>query len=350
MENNKELCLQSESSSLVSLKVEKDYEVLTETVTFLEEQIEEYELSMLQIRQQLEQRHMEYTYNNENNIVLDYDTLKNCNESTIGIIEKLQDRYNLLSDKTKRIKNNIAKIKTNFIERTAESVQNSIVDEISQSGLSVLNAQETERSRIACDLHDTVVQNLTSLIHKTELCIRTVDTDPIGVKLDLQIMIQNIRSTVDDIRAIIYNLRPMALEDLGLETAVRRYLNQFEQLNRVSTSFEYHCDTIELSTSVVSITLFRIIQESCSNAVKHGKAKSIQVKLVQKKDEIHLTIKDNGCGFDQNALSVKDRKDKTGFGLSIMKERVCLLAGQVMIDSKKGKGTTIQVTVPVKMC
>ena len=350
MKKNNESRHQFESKVLVDFNVKKDLEILMDTISFLEEQAENYEQSMLVIRQQLEDDHIEYTYNSENNIVLQCNLIQDSRESSSQELQKLQETYNLLSNKAKRIRKNILDIKSNFIDRCTNSVRHTIVDEIGENGLCILNAQETERSRIACDLHDTVVQNLTSLIHKAELCIRTVDIDPIDVKLDLQLMIQHIRSIVDDIRAIIYNLRPMALEDLGLETAVRRYLDQFEQLNKVSTSFQFQCDNLKLNTSVLSITLFRIIQESCSNAVKHGHAKLIDISIIEGNDHVQLTIKDNGCGFDQKSSIVSERTDNSGFGLSIIKERVCLLAGQVKIDSYKNKGTIIQVKVPVKMC
>ena len=98
---------------------------------------------------------------------------------------------------------------------------------------------------------------------------------------------------------------------------------------------------------VVGITLLRIIQEACNNAIKYAEADVIMVKMIYAENEVIITIEDDGKGFDAAYLDVETRKDNSGFGLSMMKERVYLLSGDIEIISKLGEGTKIKVVVPI---
>ena len=97
---------------------------------------------------------------------------------------------------------------------------------ILNTGINILDLQERDRQRIARDLHDSTVQNLTSLIHKIQLCLRLVDMDPVRTKLELGSMTNTLKAVINELREIIYNLKPMSLEDLGLLLTVERYANQ----------------------------------------------------------------------------------------------------------------------------
>lgn len=349
MENYNNSLLQKETESFEHNQLSNQSETLLTTISFLQEQIQMNKSSMDEILTQLEQMEVEFTYNDSGELkeVCNIDDVKNLNSDEVHL---LITSYNVYQKKNRNIEQNICDIKRIFLKQLNEDSMKEISVEIERKGLSILQAQETERSRIACDLHDSVIQNLTNLIHKTELCIKTIDRDTIGVKLDLQLMMQNVKTIINDIRAIIYNLRPMALEDLGINIAIERFLNQFEQINKVSVKFENTCTDIALNTSVVSLTLFRIIQEACSNAVKHGHASSIKVNISNDDCSIILWIQDNGTGFDISKENTKAKTDNSGFGLSIMKERIYLLSGIINIESSKGKGTQIIVKIPIVKC
>lgn len=217
------------------------------------------------------------------------------------------------------------------------------------NGLKLLETQEIERKRIARELHDSTVQNLTNLVHKTELCTKLVDLDPIRAKLELQTMINTIKTTINDMRNIIYDLRPMSLEDLGLVITVKRYIKQFIDSTKIKVVLNVENER-QINSDIIDLTLFRIIQEACNNAMKHSGASVIYIDLKYKESNIDLVIEDNGCGFEQHVCKEDQyvsHNSLSGFGLPMMKERVGLLSGKLEIVSAINKGTKICVCVPI---
>lgn len=218
-----------------------------------------------------------------------------------------------------------------------------IYDEI---GIKILETQEIERKRIARDLHDSTVQNLTNLVHKAELCTKLVDLDTIRTKLELETMISTIRSTINDMRNIIYDLRPMSLDDLGLVVTVNRYISQIMNHNDIKINFKVINEEFKI-LPVINSTLYRIIQESCNNSLKHAKAKHISIYLEYNSDYIILMIEDDGKGFESEKKGNDSNVGKSKFGLSIMRERIYLLSGNIEIASSIDSGTKISVRVPL---
>lgn len=215
--------------------------------------------------------------------------------------------------------------------------------------LRLLETQELERKRISMELHDTTVQNLTTLVHKTELCTKLIDIDQIRAKLELQTMTETIRNTINELRGIIYDLRPMSIDDLGLVVTVQRFIKQVEvedANNAISISLEIINEEVK-ALPVINMTLFRIIQEAYNNTRKHAKAEHFDITITYEKNEIELEIKDDGIGFQLALLQKENKGTNKNFGLSIMKERVDLLTGTIQIVSDKSKGTDIIVKVPI---
>ena len=210
----------------------------------------------------------------------------------------------------------------------------------------ILEIQEIERQRIARDMHDTVVQNLTSLIHKIEVCDKIGDVDPVRCKLELRFMKNIIRETIQDLREIIFDLRPFSLEEISLEDAIERELLKIRSFGIVNISYEVEGKSDNLS-HIISLTVFRVIQEVCNNVLKHAQANNITVKLSYMKEILQLSIKDDGQGFDVNAVNHFERIDNSGLGISMMRERVYLLSGKVEITSKPGEGTEVIIRVPI---
>ncbi len=213
--------------------------------------------------------------------------------------------------------------------------------------ITMLETQENERQRISRELHDSTAQNLTSLVHKTEFCIKLVEEDPIRCKLELNKVSKMIREIINDTRELIYNLRPMSFDDIGLDIAIERALDKLESSESRKIDFTVEGEPYSIK-SVIGITLLRIIQEGCSNAVRHGNASIIQVLLKYEDDKISVKIEDDGSGFDTKSIEQNSRDDNSGFGLSMMKERVYLLSGNITIDSDIHCGTKINVEVPIK--
>lgn len=263
------------------------------------------------------------------------------------------ERSNLNLQHLSEVKDYILKLENIITQKyksntnmNAYSVKNNEGKHEFDKGLQILKTQELERKRIARDLHDSTVQNLTSLIHKTELCSKYVDIDGIRTKLELEIMKKTIRSTINDMREIIFDLRPMSLDDLGLIPTVERYTEQIMQNNDIKIHFTYMND-INNVYSIINTTLFRIIQEACNNVLKHAKASNIKINLTYNDSGINLYVEDDGIGFEVTDQIEETCVTNSSFGLSIMKERVYLLSGQIHIESKANQGTQIFISVPV---
>ena len=212
--------------------------------------------------------------------------------------------------------------------------------------LTLLETQENERQRISRELHDSTVQNLTSMVHKTELCSKLIDMGPIRCKLELTMMSRTLRDIINDTRQMIYNLRPMSFDDIGLEITIERAIDKIKNDKSCNIGFTVEGDSYPIKP-VVGITLLRIIQETCNNAIKYAESNVISVKMIYEENSVTVSIEDDGKGFDVENLDVSSRNDNSGFGLSMMKERVYLLSGEIEISSKINEGTKIQVKVPI---
>ncbi|MRX72176.1 histidine kinase [Bacillus lacus] len=214
-------------------------------------------------------------------------------------------------------------------------------------GLRIIEAQEEERKRVSREIHDGPAQMLANVMMRSELIERIFrergTEEGFG---EIRSLRQNVRNALYEVRRIIYDLRPMALDDLGLIPTLRKYLHTIE---------DYDGSTKILFTSVgageerrlpsrFEVALFRMAQEAVTNALKHAEAKEISVKVEVNSENVILIIKDNGKGFELGEIKTKEVKS---FGLLGMGERVELLNGKMTIDSKVGLGTFIMIQVPL---
>jgi len=221
-------------------------------------------------------------------------------------------------------------------------------DNILNYSTKLLKTQEMDRNRISRDLHDSTVQSLTSFGHKLEYCTRMVDKDPSKVKLELQSMINANKEIINDMREIIFDLRPMSLNNIGFVSSVESYCQHLRRNDNLDVVLKISGQEQELS-SITSVTLYRILQEACNNALKHSKANKIYIRISFFDDFIELDVDDNGVGFDLQVIEERSQEDFLhGFGLSTMRERAKLLSGTFSINSRPGFGTKIHVSVPLK--
>ncbi|MCG0279018.1 MAG: sensor histidine kinase, partial [Thermanaeromonas sp.] len=211
--------------------------------------------------------------------------------------------------------------------------------------LSVIRAQEEERRRVAREIHDGPAQSLANIVMRAEYCLKLLDRDPGKVREELQALQNIVLTSLQDIRKIIFDLRPMVLDDLGLVPALKRYFSAYAEQYGLEVDFLCFGQQRRLD-SAVEIALFRIIQEAVNNIKKHAKVKSAVVKMEMLPDKVTVVIRDEGQGFDLEAA--QNRKEGGGYGLLGMKERVQLLNGQLKIITAPGKGTTVSVTIPLK--
>lgn len=212
--------------------------------------------------------------------------------------------------------------------------------ECRKHNLTVLNIQEEDRQRIARDLHDIPLQNLAHLVHKIELSSLYIDQDPVKAKLELSVVNKVLRETIDEIRNIVFDLRPMTFDDLGLKTALERLLVSINENNKYS--IEADIDDVSCETNSVLVSVYRIVQECLNNIDKHAEADSIFLSVKNRSDRCVIDIKDNGKGFN-----IKKNTKGKHFGLSLMRERIELLNGKIQISSKVGKGTKIHIEIPL---
>lgn len=271
------------------------------------------------------------------------EELKQEQKDILSKLDQVKEKYNTCIQELDELASVIKVAKSSII--SGKDVTSDIDSRVYR--LTLLETQENERQRISRELHDSTVQNLTSLIHKTELCSKLIEMDPIRCKLELTTMTKTLREIINDTRQMIYNLRPMSFDDIGLDVTIERTLDKLQQnTESKNISFQVIGEPYPIKP-VIGITLLRIIQEACNNAIKHAEASLISVKLEYGEEEVIVSIEDNGKGFEKEKLDLESRNDNSGFGLSMMKERVYLLYGDIEIDSKINDGTKITVNVPI---
>jgi len=207
--------------------------------------------------------------------------------------------------------------------------------------LSILSVQEEERQRIARDLHDSSLQNLTHLVHKIELSGLYIDKDPIRAKLELATVSKSLKNVINEIRNTIYDLRPMSFDDLGFKETVERLCNILKENFGLSVLADI--DVVEVTNEIELMTIYRIIHECCVNAVKHSEGNEVAVTFRNLPSMYKIIVRDNGKGFILS--DVKGKRDHH-YGLTILNERVKLLNGILTIDSVLEVGTTITVEIP----
>ena len=209
-------------------------------------------------------------------------------------------------------------------------------------GLKIIEAQEEERKRISREIHDGPAQMLANILLRADLVERTYrERSGEEALVEMKNMRLMVRDSLQEVRRIIYDLRPMALDDLGLIPTIRKYLANVEDYHQINISLSEQGIQGRFD-SKYEVALFRLIQESIQNAVKHGAPKNIHVNFRIEKNQIFLLIRDDGIGFDLES------KKENSFGLIGMRERVEMLDGEFSIKSQIGQGTTVYVKIPLK--
>lgn len=216
---------------------------------------------------------------------------------------------------------------------------NNILDREKQD-FSVIKIQEEDRKRIAGELHDTSLQNLTHLIHKIELSSMYIDTDPLQAKLELSVISKRLKEIIDEIRGTIFDLRPMSFDDLGMKAALERLIDTVNENGKFE--IDYEIDDVPCETKSVLVSIYRIVKEAFNNIVRHAEAKKIFFRFKNGDDKCIIEIEDDGKGFEENLIDGQKH-----FGVSLIRERVELLNGNVTITSSENNGTKIYVEIPL---
>ena len=206
------------------------------------------------------------------------------------------------------------------------------------------NRQEMDRKRIANELHDTSIQDLTHLIHKIELAGLYMDIDPVKAKLELAGINDEIRKIIKDIRGTIFDLRPMSFDDLGLVETLEQYIEILK--NKSNVEIETEIDFVDNYSEEKKLVIYQILKECLNNSAKHANASIIKLIMKDINNELHLSVIDDGVGISNNEINNDEKEMHTHYGLSIMKERVSILNGKCYINSKENEGTHIKFIIP----
>jgi PAS domain S-box-containing protein len=204
----------------------------------------------------------------------------------------------------------------------------------------LMEAEENERRVIARELHDEVGQALTALKINLQMVQRRQNNN-----LELAESISLVEHTLEQVRKISRNLPPTVLEDLGLAPALRWLLEKQGGAAGLSTSFVSTLVEARYAPDI-EIACFRVAQEALTNIMRHSQAHQVKLELFEKENELHLTIQDDGCGFDVEMAYVQAGQGSS-LGLIGMRERVSLTGGHMEIESNQGQGTTIRVSFPL---
>lgn len=206
--------------------------------------------------------------------------------------------------------------------------------------LKIIGAQEEERRKISREIHDGPAQMMANILLRSELIERAYQKGSVDKAVkEIKSIRKMIRSSLYEVRRIIYDLRPMALDDLGLVPTIKRYVETVSNYHDLKIEFRSIGKEMRLNQDY-EVALFRLVQESVQNAIKHSQATLIRVKLDIGEESLTMLISDNGIGFDPEM-----KRDKS-FGLIGMKERVEMLEGKIEIHSKKGYGTRVYINLP----
>jgi len=200
-----------------------------------------------------------------------------------------------------------------------------------------LAAQEQERARVARDLHDEVNQSLTALLLRLEAARAKA---PVEVAHELAETKALANRAMEELLMLARQLRPTALDDLGLKAALSGHVKELGRRSRINTSFESEGNFSGLPTDV-QLVVYRVAQEALSNAIQHSGADHVRATLLRPPDRVELRVEDDGSGFTFDQAT-------RGLGIAGMRERALLVGGDVQVESRPDSGTRVRLTVPLR--
>ncbi len=248
--------------------------------------------------------------------------------------DEIRSLYKKLSNTTKKL-DSLSELDPAML---AASRDEAII--ISSSGKAkLLELQEDDRQRIAADLHDTVLQNLTLVMHNLELSAKFIDYDPIRAKLEIESNRKLVKQSIEDIRGTIFDLRPMQFDDFGFKRTIENQISNYR--NRTTMAINSSIDEITDVENIYLITTFRVAQELMINAIKHSDGTVLNIEITRTESGITIRVSDDGHGFVNGVEDLDNH-----FGLKILKERVEIIGGFVKINSTPN-GSMISVDLPI---
>ena len=207
----------------------------------------------------------------------------------------------------------------------------------------IVEAQESERSRLAQEVHDGPAQVLSNAIFQVEYIERVIDTDQRAARSELRFLRDLLRRELDSVRTFISHLRPPVLDELGLEGAISEAVGRMTALSGLAITSQLDAPADRLKPAQQTVVL-RVLQEALQNVRKHGAASAATVASAIDCDSWILTVHDDGRGFDVGAVAARGRRN---FGLQFMRERAELIGAQFEVRSRPDGGTLVRLAIPV---
>lgn len=223
--------------------------------------------------------------------------------------------------------------KVNNLYRELQSANEQLKE---YANMSERMAQTKERNRLAREIHDTLGHTLTSIAAGLDACITMVDDYPEATRKQLELLAKVSRDGLTDVRRSVSELAPDSIERLRLDVAIRKMITDMSQTSGAQIYFETDDTKLRFDADEEN-AVYRVIQESVTNAIRHGNAGKIWISLKKKDSDIILIIKDNGCGCDEI---------KGGFGTKHIKERIEMLKGTVSFNGQDG--FTVTAVIPIR--
>jgi signal transduction histidine kinase len=207
----------------------------------------------------------------------------------------------------------------------------------------IVEAQESERSRLAQEVHDGPAQTLSNAIFQVEYIERVIETDLRAARTELRFLRDLLRRELGSVRTFISQLRPPVLDELGLDGAISDAIGRATALTGLAISAELTAPPDRLSGTQQTVVL-RVLQEALQNVRKHGAASAVTVASAIDGGDWVLTVRDDGRGFDVGAVAARGRRN---FGLQFMRERAELISASFEVHSRPDGGTLVRLAIPV---
>ncbi len=296
---------------------------------------------------------MKQSYKETNDLMVEFAVTREREKHTISRRNDVERRLKSAIETVGQAEKLVAQVGTVFnylsgdLQKLDEHFENAENKRL--IAVRIIKAQENERRRIAREIHDGPAQAMSNVVLKAEICEKMAEIDMKKTINELRSLKDVVRLCLKDVRRVIYDLRPMSIDDLGLKTTLHKYIESFGHEHSIRVDLKVKGNDSRIKDSNISLAIFRVVQEALNNTYKHANATFISIQLECTENSILLRIKDDGQGFDTASLHDMSRDDDGGFGILGMKERIELLEGSFVVTSEINFGTTVKVKLPYEI-